>query len=221
MKLAIIGAGQLGYQLFSAAPTAQRLLIDTRETCPEYFSGAELGYSRNLKDAATCDIVALAVPPAACQSILETICPVMKEGSIVLNFPTKYLLPQDLKAAFPKVNLLESKLLGSAVGLSKGLDHLVILSETDNAVVEKIKTCLSGLKFTVGDYLIVPKVNNFGMKAALAAAIQLEKDLHQQGYGEEVIKPAVGGLMAGSIISYAAGTLGEFGLELVEELRNS
>ena len=219
MKLAIIGAGQLGYQLFTAAPTAERLLIDTRETCPAYFSGAELGYSRNLKDAGMCDIVAMAVPPAACQSILETICPVMKEGSIVLNFPTKYLMPQDLKSAFPALHLLESKLLGSAVGLSKGLDHLVILSQADQAVVEQIKSCLSGLKFTVGDYTIVPKVNNFGMKAALAAAIQLEKDLRQQGYSEEVIKPAVGGLMPGSIISYAADTLGEFGRELVEELR--
>lgn len=221
MKLAIIGAGQLGYQLFNAAPAAERMLIDTRADCPAHFANAELGYSRNLKDAAKCDIVALAVPPAACQKILETICPVMKDGSVILNFPTKYLIPQELKDAFPAVNLMESKLLGSAVGLSRGLDHCVILSEADEPVVERIKLCLSGLKFAVGDYLMVPKINSFGMKAALAAAIKLEEDLRRQGYSEEMIKPAVGGLMAGSIISYAANTLGEFGLELVEELKQN
>ena len=221
MKLAIIGAGQLGYQLYRAAPTAQRLLIDTRPSCPEYFADAELGYTTNLKDAAQCDIVAMAVPPAACQGILETICPVLKAGTIVLNFPTKYLMPQELKDKFPAVKLLESKLLGSAVGLSRGLEHLVILDEanTDAQTAEQVKACLSGLKVTVGDYRIVPKVNSFAMKAALADAIRLEKDLRGQGYGDDVVKAVVGGLMPGSIISYVADTLGEFGRDLVEELR--
>lgn len=219
MKLAIIGAGQLGYQLFKAASTAERMVIDTREVCPSYFADAELGYSRNLKDASECGIVALAVPPAACQKILETICPIMKDGSVILNFPTKYLIPQEMKDAYQNLNLMESKLLGSAVGLDKGLDHCVILSKAEEPVVERIRQGLSGLKFTVGDYTLVPKVNSYGMKAALAAAIQLEKDLREQGCSEEIIKPAVGGLMAGSIISYAANTLGEFGLELVEELK--
>lgn len=219
MKLAVIGAGQLGYQVYSAATNSERMLIDTHEVCPECFRNAELGYSRSILDAAKCEIVALAVPPSACQQILETICPLMKGGSIILNFPTKYLMPETLKSAFPKLNLMESKLLGSAVGLSKGLDHRIILSEADASVVEQIKACLPGMRFTVGDYLQVPKINMFGMKAALAAAIRLEKDLREQGYSEELIQPAVGGLMAGSIISYAANTLGEFGLDLVDELK--
>lgn len=218
MKLAIIGAGQLGYQIFNAA-AAERLLVDTRETCPACFAGAELGYSRELKDAGECDMVALAVPPAACQKILETICPVMRDGGLVLDFPTKYLIPQELKDTFHNLHLMESKLLGSAVGLAKGLDHRVILSEADQPVIERIKVCLPGLHFSVGDYRMVPEINRFGMKAALAAAIKLEDGLRRQGYSEEMIKPALGGLMAGSIISYAADTLGEFGLELVRELK--
>lgn len=219
MKLAIIGGGQLGCQLFDAAFGAQRLLIDTRDNCPAHFVAAELGYSQILTDAASCDVVALAVPPGICQSILDTICPVMSAGSIILNFPTKYLIPQSLREAFPALHLMESKLLGSAVGLSKGLDHLVLLSQAEETVVERVRQCLPGLKLAVGDYRLVPEINRFGMKVALTAAIQLENALRERGCDETLLRPAVGGLMAGSIISYAADTLGEFGLELVEELR--
>ena len=104
MKFAIIGGGQLGQQLFNAS-SCQRMIIDTRPQCPECFAKAELGYSNDLKDAAKCDVVALAVPPAACQSVMDAICPVLPAGTIVLDFPTKWQIPQEMRAAYPQLKL--------------------------------------------------------------------------------------------------------------------
>ena len=107
MKFAIIGGGQLGQQLFNAS-SCQRMIIDTRPQCPECFAKAELGYSNDLKDAAKCDVVARAVPPAACQSVMDAICPVLPAGTIVLDFPTKWQIPQEMRAAYPQLKLMES-----------------------------------------------------------------------------------------------------------------
>lgn len=218
MKLAIIGGGQLGCQLFNAS-SCERLIIDTKPECPECFAQAELGYSNDMKDAAKCDVVALAVPPTVCQSVMETICPILSAGTIVLNFPTKWIMPEELKAAYPQLKLLESKLLGSAVGLSKGLEAMVLLSETDAETEKKVQDCLPKLNVTVGDWAKVPYLNAEASRAALVAAVELEKKLLGEGYAEDVVKSLIGGLMPGIIISYRNDTLGGFGREIVNSLK--
>ena len=218
MKFAIIGGGQLGQQLFNAS-SCQRMIIDTRPQCPEYFAKAELGYSNDLKDAAKCDVVALAVPPAACQSVMDAICPVLPAGTIVLDFPTKWQIPQEMRAAYPQLKLMESKLLGSAVGLSKGLEALVLLSQADEETVQKVKDCLPGLNVAVGQWDKVPYLNSEASRAALVAAVELEKKLLGEGYEEEVVKSLIGGLMPGILVSYRNDTLGGFGKEIVKSLK--
>ena len=218
MKFAIIGGGQLGQQLFNAS-SCQRMIIDTRPQCPECFAKAELGYSNDLKDAAKCDVVALAVPPAACQSVMDAICPVLPAGTIVLDFPTKWQIPQEMRAAYPQLKLMESKLLGSAVGLERGLEGLVVLSQTDPATEQLVKDCLPGLDFTVGAWDKVPYLNAEASRAALTAAVQLEKKLTAEGFPQEEIKTLMGGLMPGILISYRNDTLGGFGKEIVRSLK--
>lgn len=218
MKLAIIGGGQLGRQLFSAS-SCERLIIDTLPQCPEYFASAELGYSTDMKDAAKCDVVALAVPPAVCPKVMEQICPILSAGTIVLNFPTKWTMPEELKTAYPQLKLLESKLLGSAVGLSKGLEALILLSDTDADTEKKVQECLPKLNVAVGDWAKVPYLNAEASRAALVAAVELEKKLLGEGYAEEVVKSLVGGLMPGILVSYRNDTLGGFGREIVNSLK--
>ena len=68
--LGLMGGGQLGRQLFKAS-RCQRMILGTKPQCPAGLEGAELGYSTDLSAAAGCDVVAVAIPPAACPQVLE------------------------------------------------------------------------------------------------------------------------------------------------------
>ena len=56
-------------------------------------------------------------------------------------------------------------------------------------------------------------------RAALVAAVELEKKLLGEGYEEEVVKSLIGGLMPGILVSYRNDTLGGFGKEIVKSLK--
>lgn len=218
MKFALIGAGQLGYQLFNAC-TCQRLIISRKAECPPQFSAAELGYSTDLRDAAQCDIVALALPPTACQEVLEPICPVMAPGSIILNFSTKWVIPQNQKDCYPHLHLVESKLLGSAIGLSKGLKAVMVVSECTPEVLGHIRENMPKLTFEVGPWEKVSFLNARATRAAFSGLLALEKELAEEGLSKELVKSLTGCLMPGCLVSYTNGTLGHFAQEIVDELK--
>ena len=218
MKLAIVGGGQLGRQLFKAS-RCQRMILGTKPQCPAGLEGAELGYSTDLSAAAGCDVVAVAIPPAACPQVLEELCAALPAGTVVLNFPTKWAMPKELYERYPGLKLLESKLLGSAVGLERGLEGLVVLSQTDPATEQLVKDCMPGLDFTVGAWDKVPYLNAEASRAVLTAAVQLEKKLAAEGFPQEEIKTLMGGLMPGILISYRNDSLGGFGKEFVRSLK--
>ena len=62
-------------------------------------------------------------------------------------------------------------------------------------------------------------MNAEASRAALVAAVELEKKLLGEGYEEEVVKSLIGGLMPGILVSYRNDTLGGFGKEIVKSLK--
>ena len=218
-KLALVGPGQLGKQIYNAMG-GERLVIGVDEAdCRRFGENPELGYSWDLKDAAACGIVAMTVHPEVCRSVLDAICPVMQEGSVILNFSTKYQIPEEVRAAYPKLSLLEAKVLGSAVGMSHGLKPVIVLSSRDAALTERVVAAFPGLKMVEGDWTLVPKINSIGTAGAIRAGFELQEEMVGQGIPAELAKAALDCLVPGALISYAAGTLGKFGLEVLEQLQ--
>ena len=221
MKFALIGPGQLGREIFHAA-AGQRLLIGEGPCADEALAQeAELGYSSHLWDAAECQVAAVTVPASACGEIFNALCPLMEPGSILLNFATNWDIPEALRERFPCLRLLEAKLLGSAPGMARGLESLVVLSGGEEAIADRVRTYLPGLRIIAGDGDKVRSVNVQATRAALSAAVALERALEEQGIPADLIGAAVGGLMPGVLLSYRAGTLGAFAQEIVSQLKGT
>lgn len=218
MKFALVGPGHLGRNIFHAA-AGQRLVVGEPDCDGGLAREAELGYTTRLQDAASCQTVAVTVPPGACDEIFQTLCPLMQPGSILLNFSTKWYIPDQLRQKFPQLHLLNAKLAGSAWGLSLGLGCLVVLGPADEALAEQVRSCLPGLNIMPGDYAWVENINTQATRAALLAAVGLERELTAQGVPSEMVKAVVEGLMPGVIVSYSRGTLGGFAQSIVDSIQ--
>ena len=219
MKFALVGPGQLGQQVFKAA-VGERLIVGEDLMAADTFGKeAELGVTTDMTQAAQCQVAAVCVPPAGCAAAFQQLCPNLAPGSIVLNFSTKWVIPQELREQFPQLQLLEAKLVGSAVSLSYGLYKVVVLGTQDSELTKLIQETLPGMNVVAGDYTLVKDINTLATKTALVAALSLEKELTAQGLAPEIIKAAVGGLMPGVLISYSNDTLGGFAREIVKQLK--
>lgn len=219
MSFALIGSGKLGRVLFQAAAPS-RLVIDMRPENLEPFRGqAELGVTTRLADAAQCQVTAAAVPAGACDEVFKTLCPQLPAGHIFLNFSTNWDIPQELAEQYPQLHLLNVKLVGSAIGISHGLKGLAVVAQASGQVLEQIQKALPGLEMTAGDPIAVREINTRATRAALEAAVALEKELAGLNVPAPMIRAAVGCLMPGVVIAYQNNELGGFAQKIVDELR--
>ena len=216
MSFALIGPGKLGRVLFQAAAGPRLVIGRSPEGLEPFRDRAELGISTRLADAARCQV---AVPAGACAQVFADLCPQLPAGHILLNFATGWDIPQELVEQYPRLHLLNVKLVGSAIGISHGLKGLAVVARTSSGVLEQIGRCLPGLELTVGDPLAVRDINTRATRAALAAAVALEKELAAQNVPAPVIRAAAGCLMPGVMIAYQNGELGAFAQKIVDELR--
>lgn len=218
MKLAIIGIGQLGSQLFRAAQGPERLVIDQMPKALEKVADvAELGTSTQLSAAASCQVVAAALPAPFCPDAFQQLCPHLQPGTIVINFATGWLIPDELRKEFPQLKLVEAKLVGSAVGISEGLKSLFVLGIQDEELCKTIQSCFPPFRFIMGDTSIVKHINTCATATALRAAVQLQRELAE--FPQEMINAATAGLMPGVLISYERNTLGEFARNILEQVQ--
>ena len=219
MSFALIGPGKLGQVLFQAAAGPRLVIGRSQEGLEPFRDRAELGISTRLADAARCQVTAAAVPAGACAQVFADLCPQLPAGHILLNFATGWDIPQELVEQYPRLHLLNVKLVGSAIGISYGLKGLAVVAPTAGGVLEQIGRCLPGLELAVGDPLAVRDINTRATRAALAAAVALEKELDAQNVPAPVIRAAAGCLMPGVMIAYQNGELGGFAQKIVDELR--
>ena len=219
MSFALIGSGKLGRVLFQAA-AGPRLVIDMRpENLEPFRAQAELGVTTRLADAAQCQVTAAAVPAGACEEVFAALCPQLPEGHIFLNFSTNWDIPQELAEQYPHLHLLNVKLVGSAIGISHGLKGLAVVAQAPGQVLEQIQKSLPGLETMAGDPIAVRDINTRATRAALAAAVALEKELAGLDVPAPMIRAAAGCLMPGVIIAYQTNELGGIAQKIVDELR--
>lgn len=219
MSLAIIGPGKLGKILFQAAAGPRLVIGRTPEHLEPFRDRAELGVSTRPEDAAQCRVTAVAVPAGACGEVFEALCPKLPQGHILLNFSTNWDIPRELVQRYPQLYLLNAKLAGSAVGISHGLTGLVVTDAPSQQVLDRARECLPGLELIIGDPAAVKGINTRATRAALSAAVELERELAAQGVPEAIIRAAAGCLMPGVLIAYQSGQLGAFAQKIVDELR--
>ena len=159
MSFALIGPGKLGRVLFQAAAGPRLVIGRFPEGLEPFRDRAELGISTRLADAAQCQVAAAAVPAGACAQVFADLCPQLPAGHILLNFATGWDIPRELVEQYPRLHLLNVKLVGSAIGISHGLKGLAVVARTSSGVLEQIGRCLPGLELTVGDPLAVRDIN--------------------------------------------------------------
>lgn len=219
MSFAVIGPGKLGKILFQAAAGPRLVIGRSPKRLEPFREQAELGITTQLADAARCQITAASVPAGACESVFNTLCPQLPEGHILLNFSTNWDIPQELAERYPRLRLLNVKLVGSAIGISHGLKGLAVVAQASDELLEQLQKALPGLELMTGDPIAVRDINTRATRAALAAAINLEKELAGLNVPEPMIRAAVGCLMPGVIIAYRNNELGGFAQKIVDELR--
>ena len=220
MKIAIIGPGKLGSELFQSSQEQRLVIGRSKPKQGAFYEKAELGYSNHIESAVDCELIAVALPHDVSEQVFDTLCPLLPDGRIVLNFSTKWNIPQRIREQFPQLHLVEAKLLGSAIGMSQGLKGLVLLGSEQENIIQQIQACFSGLNMMVGNYTLVNAINTAATKAALKAAFSFEKELLEQGIVPEYINIAIKGLMPGVLIAYAEDKLGEFSQSIVNELKH-
>ena len=138
MSFALIGPGKLGRVLFQAAAGPRLVIGRSPEGLEPFRDRAELGISTRLADAAQCQVAAAAVPAGACAQVFADLCPQLPAGNILLNFATGWDIPQELVEQYPRLHLLNVKLVGSAIGISHGLKGLAVVARTSSTPPEEI-----------------------------------------------------------------------------------
>ncbi len=219
MSFAVIGPGKLGSILFQAAAGPRLVIGRSPEHLEPFRAQAELGVSTRLEDASQCQVTAVAVPAGACEQVFQELCPHLPPEHIVLNFSTNWDIPQTLVQQFPQLHLLNAKLVGSAIGISHGLKGLAVTNAARDNILARMRACLPGLELMAGDPARVRDINTRATRAALSAAVELEKELDAQNIPAPLIQAAAGCLMPGVLIAYQNGQLGGFAQKIVDELR--
>ncbi len=96
LSLGLVGVGSFGELALAHLSPFFKITLhdphrDLRELAGKY--GAKIG---ELKDAAACDVVVLAVPVQRMQEVLESLAPLLKQGALVIDVASVKVKPAEL-----------------------------------------------------------------------------------------------------------------------------
>lgn len=222
MDVGLVGIGRMGEVLARKLAGVVNLYLLDRDLCRTQQLAAELNVSaaNNLAEIAQLGRVILAVPDREVISCLKDFNE-MKQPLVVINVATNVAQRVLNEIAAAHIKCIGVKLIAHAGEMALGLEPVIIVNERPPELVDEAVALFQPVgKVVVGRADMVSSVNMAAAEAALAAAVQIEENLHLQGITDPlIIKSAIRQVAAGILKAYANNDLGPFARDVVQALK--
>lgn len=222
MDVGLVGIGRMGEVLARKLAGVVNLYLLDRDLCRTQQLAAELDVSaaNNLAEIAQLGRVILAVPDREVISCLKDFNE-MKQPLVVINVATNVAQRVLNEIAAAHIKCIGVKLIAHAGEMALGLEPVIIVNERPPELVDEAVALFQPVgKVVVGRADMVSSVNMAAAEAALAAAVQIEENLHLQGITDPlIIKSAIRQVAAGILKAYANNDLGPFARDVVQALK--
>lgn len=222
MDVGLVGIGRMGEVLARKLAGYVNLYLLDRDLCRTQQLAAELNVSvaNNLAEIAQLGRVILAVPDREVISCLKDFNE-MKQPLVVINVATNVAQRVLNEIAAAHIKCIGVKLIAHAGEMALGLEPVIIVNERPPELVNEAVALFQPVgKVVVGRADVVSSVNIAAAEAALAAAVQIEENLHLQGITDPlIIKSAIRQVAAGILKAYANNDLGPFARDVVQALK--
>lgn len=215
--IAIIGLGQLG-QLLARRVQCDRLLLISGDQA----KATELASKLPTAEPATpgqlseAHMVLLALPAHTMLHYVQEHVASFKADALLVNMAT--LLSTDtLRRALPSLHCAPLKVLGSVKALEHGGSTQLITDQEE--IRDQLQPYMEALgEVIAGDEDWVVQCNQIASMHALEAALNIADEIRSLGLPEAFIYNAQTLVARGVIQSFADGTLGHFGKEMLERV---
>jgi pyrroline-5-carboxylate reductase len=222
MDVGLVGIGRMGEVLARKLAGVVNLYLLDRDLCRTQQLAAELNVSaaNNLAEIAQLGRVILAVPDREVISCLKDFNE-MKQPLVVINVATNVAQRVLNEIAAAHIKCIGVKLIAHAGEMALGLEPVIIVNERPPELVNEAVALFQPVgKVVIGRADVVSSVNIAAAEAALAAAVQIEENLHLQGITDPlIIKSAIRQVAAGILKAYANNDLGPFARDVVQSLK--
>ena len=222
MKIALVGPGKMGRAVSMNLTRDEEVLIIGRGEERAKALSEEMGwpYSLTVQDIKDADIVLFILDAHVLNPVMAEAAPYAKEGAVMLNVATKGIVDPELIAKYPKLNFVDGKIIGSAIGIQRGLPGYMVVKTEEQWIYDMVKRILPGFKDVVqGNTDLVPKINSIGSKEGIRAAVIMQKQLEQYDIPKEWEDMVIGCVAIGTMMAYMDNILGHFAAELAEKIR--
>lgn len=219
--VAVVGAGRMGSVVAGQLPQgSRRIIIDLDQVNAQELADKVGGSAyTSLEAAREADLIAVVLPTPAMNPVVDKLLDVAKEAAVIINMATTAKIDPAIIAKNPQVSVVDTKIIGHAMSISKGEPGIVVVKTEDNNVFNLIKSQLPGFEDVVmGDADLVPKINVIGSTEGIRTAFNVRKQLRQMNIPEEWINVVIRTVCAGTMKSFTENDLGHFALELVRKL---
>ncbi len=222
MKIALIGPGKLGTAVAMRMPKNAKKIIIGRGEHNARWLGENMGwpYALEISQCHDADAILLTLDAHDINPVLTQVVSFAKKGALILNMATKGVVDPALIAANPQLTIVDAKVIGSALGLQRGMPGIIVAKTEDAAVFDKIRYLLCGFDDVVqGDADIVPKINSIGSGEGIRAAVIMQKKLEEFQVPQEWKDMILRSVAPGTMQAFAENRLGHFAQELADKVR--
>lgn len=217
----VIGAGRMGTIVTKKLPeNTKKIIIDSEIEKAKALADEINGeYSNKYDILSDADIVALVLPAPVINKVLKPLLEKVKPGTIILNMATTGHVEEELKNIRTDVEVIDAKIIGHAMSMSKGEPGLVVVKSEDEEKYNKIKEQLSGFgNVYQGDSDLVEKIAVIGSTEGIRTAVTIRKKLDKMNVPKEWADVVIRTVCAGTMKSYTENDLGHFAMELAKKL---
>lgn len=221
LKVAIIGAGRMGSIVGKQLPgDVEKIIIDTDEAKAKELAAAIGGtYATELSAVKDADVVDVVLPTPAINPVMAELAAIVKDGAILMNMATGAFVDDAIRAKNPRIQIIDTKIIGHAMSMSQGSPCYVVVKTEDDKAFETIAYILPAYKKVVkGDADIVGKINSIGSGEGIRAAVKVRKMLKEYAIPKDWEDIVIYTVCAGTMRSYVENDLGHFARELADRL---
>ncbi|EGW37257.1 NAD(P)-binding domain-containing protein [Desulfosporosinus sp. OT] len=221
LKVAVIGAGRMGSVVGRQLPDdVEKLIIDTDEAKAKVLADEiHGGFATTLDAAKVSDIIAVVLPTAGIDPVMDQLVWIAKDDAIIMNMATKGTVNPQIIEKNNRVHIVDTKIIGHAKSMEQGAPAYVVVKTEDQVLLKKIQHILPGFKkVLMGNADIIPDIAKIGSSEGIRAAIAVRKLLKQYNIPKDWEDIVIYTVCAGTMRSYVENDLGHFAKQLAERL---
>lgn len=222
VSVSVIGAGRMGTVVAKQLPaTSKKSIIDLNRVQADKLAAQIAGESSaSLEAAKDADLIAVVLPTAAVNKVVDQLTGIAKDGAVIINMATTAKIDPEILNKNKRISIIDAKIIGHAMSMSKGEPGILVVKTDNMEAFRLIKSQMTGFSDVVlGDADLVPKMNIIGSTEGIRAAVGVRKQLRQFGdLPEDWVKTVIRTVCAGTMKSYTENDLGHFARELADKL---